>query len=123
MPGPPPNWAAAVRRKVGIELQKQRFGGQGFIVTNPNCSTIGLVIPIAALEKEFGVEAVQVVTMQALSGAGYPGVASMDVIDNVLPSIGNGEEEEKMVDEEEEEEEEEVAVDGRMDGWMDDSLS
>ena len=79
-----------------IELQKQRFGGQGFIVTNPNCSTIGLVIPLAALEKEFGVEAVQVVTMQALSGAGYPGVASMDVIDNVLPSIGNGEEEEKM---------------------------
>ena len=79
-----------------VEGQKQRFGGQGFIVTNPNCSTIGLVIPLAALERTFGLEAVHVVTMQALSGAGYPGVASMDAIDNILPSIADGEEEEKM---------------------------
>ncbi len=79
-----------------VEAQKQRLGGQGFIVTNPNCSTIGLAIPLAALERSFGLEAVHVVTMQALSGAGYPGVASMDAIDNILPSIADGEEEEKM---------------------------
>ena len=79
-----------------ITKQRERFGGQGFIVTNPNCSVIGLVIPLAALHREFGLEAVHVVTMQALSGAGYPGVSSLDAIDNVLPSIGDGEEEEKM---------------------------
>ena len=74
-----------------IESQRARFGGKGFIVTNPNCSTIGFVIPLAALHRSFGVEAVHVVTMQALSGAGYPGVASLDVIDNVIP-IGLDEE-------------------------------
>ena len=79
-----------------LEKQRQRFGGKGFIVTNPNCSTIGLIIPLAALERAFGLEAVHVVTMQALSGAGYPGVASLDVVDNVLPNIARGEEEEKL---------------------------
>lgn len=79
-----------------LEKQRQRFGGKGFIVTNPNCSTIGLIIPLAALDRAFGLEAVHVVTMQALSGAGYPGVASLDVVDNVLPNIARGEEEEKM---------------------------
>lgn len=76
--------------------QRPRFGGKGFIVTNPNCSTIGLVIPLAALDRAFGLEAVHVVTMQALSGAGYPGVASLDAADNVIPNIGGGEEAEKM---------------------------
>jgi len=76
--------------------QRSRFGEKGFIVTNPNCSTIGLVIPLAALDRAFGLEAVHVVTMQALSGAGYPGVASLDVADNVIPNIGDGEEAEKM---------------------------
>ena len=76
--------------------QRLRFGGKGFIVTNPNCSTIGLVIPLAALDRAFGLDAVHVVTMQALSGAGYPGVASLDAADNVIPNIGGGEEEEKM---------------------------
>src|SRR5437762_4152402 len=74
-----------------IETQKRRLGGKGFIVTNPNCSTIGLVFPMAALDRAFGLEAVHVVTMQALSGAGYPGVASLDIADNVLPAI-DGEE-------------------------------
>src|SRR5215475_14042171 len=74
-----------------LELQKQRIGSRGFLVTNPNCSVIGLIFPMAALHRKFGLEAVHVVTMQALSGAGYPGVASLDIIDNVLPSI-DGEE-------------------------------
>jgi len=79
-----------------IERQRKRWGGRGFIVTNPNCSTIGLVFPLAALDREFGLEAVHVVTMQALSGAGYPGVASMDIVDNVLPSIAGGDEDRKI---------------------------
>jgi aspartate-semialdehyde dehydrogenase len=70
-----------------IEVQKKRLGGKGFIVTNPNCSAIGLVFPMAVMDRTFGLEALHVVTMQALSGAGYPGVPSLDIIDNVLPSI------------------------------------
>jgi aspartate-semialdehyde dehydrogenase len=81
---------------VAIETQRKRFGGKGFIVTNPNCSTIGLIIPMAALDRAFGLEALHVVTMQALSGAGYPGVSAMDAVDNVLPDIGDGEEAEKI---------------------------
>ncbi len=64
----------------------------GFIVTNPNCSTIMLALALAPLHARFGVEAVVATTMQALSGAGYPGVASLDVIDNVLPFIESEEE-------------------------------
>jgi aspartate-semialdehyde dehydrogenase len=64
----------------------------GFIVTNPNCSTIMLALALAPLDARFGVEAVVATTMQALSGAGYPGVASLDVNDNVLPFIENEEE-------------------------------
>lgn len=68
---------------------------KGFIVTNANCSTTGLVIPLKALEDAFGpLEAVMVTTMQAISGAGYPGVSSLDILDNVVPLIGG--EEEKM---------------------------
>jgi aspartate-semialdehyde dehydrogenase len=71
-----------------LDVQKRRLGGgKGYIVTNPNCSTIGLVFPMAALERQFGLQAVHVVTLQALSGAGYPGVASLDIIDNVVPAI------------------------------------
>lgn len=66
----------------------------GFIVTNPNCSTVGLVMALKPLQDAFGVEAVHVVTMQALSGAGYPGVASLDALGNVVPFIGG--EEDKM---------------------------
>jgi aspartate-semialdehyde dehydrogenase len=79
-----------------IGKQRARWGGGGFIATNPNCSTIGLVFPRAALDRAFGLDAVHVVTMQALSGAGYPGVASLDAIDNVLPSIGGGDEDRKI---------------------------
>jgi len=67
---------------------------KGAIVTNPNCSTIGLSIALKPLQDKFGLEAVNVVTMQALSGAGYPGVSSLDIIDNVIPFIGG--EEKKM---------------------------
>jgi len=68
---------------------------KGFIVTNANCSTTGLVVPLAALERSFGpLELVLVTTLQAISGAGYPGVPSLDIMDNVVPYIGG--EEEKM---------------------------
>ena len=75
-----------------LAVQRKRTGG-GYIVTNPNCSVMGLAIALAPLHRSFGVEAVAVVTLQALSGAGYPGVASMDIADNVVPFIGGGEEE------------------------------
>ena len=79
-----------------LQLQKQRMGSHGYIVTNPNCTSIGLMFPLAALHRRFGVEAVNVVSMQALSGAGYPGVASLDIIDNVLPAIDMGGEDRKV---------------------------
>jgi aspartate-semialdehyde dehydrogenase len=66
--------------------------GSGFIVTNPNCSTVMLALALAPLHARFGVEAVVVTTMQAISGAGYPGVASLDITDNVVPFIANEEE-------------------------------
>ena len=74
--------------------QKRRGWERGFIATNPNCSTIGLTMALKPLADRFGLERVAVTTMQALSGAGYPGVASLDILDNVIPYIG--EEEEKM---------------------------
>ena len=68
---------------------------KGFIVTNANCSTTGCVIPLSALEKAFGpIELLLVTTMQAISGGGYPGVSSLDILDNIIPYIGG--EEEKM---------------------------
>lgn len=79
-----------------IDHQKKRIGSRGYIVTNPNCSVIGLVFPMAALDRKFGLEALHVVTMQALSGAGYPGVASLDIIDNVVPAIDMGGEDRKI---------------------------
>ncbi len=74
-------------------IDRQSYG-DGFIVTNPNCSTVGLVCALKPLHDAFGVEQVHVVTMQALSGAGYPGVPSLDALGNVIPYIGG--EEEKM---------------------------
>src|SRR5205085_8338765 len=76
-------------------LDKQRAlhaDRKGFIVTNPNCSTIMLALALAPLHARFGIEAVIATTMQALSGAGYPGVASLDITDNVLPFIAGEEE-------------------------------
>ena len=77
-----------------IDLQKKNRGWSGFIATNPNCSTTTLVSALHPLHARFGVTKVFVVTMQAVSGAGYPGVSSMDILDNVIPYIGG--EEEKM---------------------------
>ncbi len=74
-----------------IEEQKKRFNDKGFIVTNPNCSTIGLVLAVAPLHKKFGIKKIMVTTLQALSGAGFPGVPSLDVLDNVVPFIGGEE--------------------------------
>jgi len=80
-----------------IEQQSWRNQSGGYIVTNPNCCAIGLVMALAPLEKAFGVEKVFVSTMQAVSGAGYPGVASLDILGNVVPYIKS--EEEKLQEE------------------------
>ena len=83
-----------------IEYQswrKENGGKGGYIVTNPNCSAIGLVLALKPLEEKFGIESLFVSTMQAVSGAGYPGVASLDILGNVVPFIKN--EEEKMQEE------------------------
>jgi aspartate-semialdehyde dehydrogenase len=74
-----------------LERQRSKYS-RGFIVTNPNCSTIMLVLALAPLHASFGIEATVATTLQALSGAGYPGVASLDILDNVLPYIGGEEE-------------------------------
>lgn len=73
-------------------VRHQRFGGGGALATNPNCSTIGLVMALKPLHDAFGLEAVSVVTMQAISGAGLPGVPSLAITDNVIPFIGGEEE-------------------------------
>lgn len=75
-----------------LQRQRDKYPQGGFIVTNPNCSTIMLALALAPLHAAFGVEACAATTLQALSGAGYPGVASLDIIDNVLPFIGGEEE-------------------------------
>ena len=75
-----------------VKVQQANRGWKGFIVTNPNCTTIMMCLPLKALDDGFGVKKVIVSTMQAVSGAGYPGVASLDIVDNVLPYI-SGEEE------------------------------
>jgi len=78
-----------------IATQKKQYKSQGFIVTNPNCTTIGLTMVLAPLYEAFGIEKVSVVSLQASSGAGYPGVPSLDLIDNVVPYISD--EEDKIV--------------------------
>jgi|SRR3989344_2472880 len=75
-----------------IAAQKKRRAGKGFIVTNPNCTTVGLTMILKPLHDAFGVKSVAVTSMQALSGAGYPGVASLDAVDNVVPFIQDEEE-------------------------------
>src|SRR3984885_6297211 len=80
-----------------IECQGWRKKSGGFVVTNPNCSAIGLVLALKPLQDRFGIETVMAVTMQAVSGAGYPGVASLDILGNVIPYIAK--EEEKMEEE------------------------
>src|ERR1700759_1260078 len=80
-----------------IEAQATRTVSGGYLVTNPNCCAIGLVLPLAPLHQRFGIEKLFVSTMQAVSGAGYPGVASLDILGNVIPYIKN--EEEKLQEE------------------------
>src|SRR6266480_8075825 len=80
-----------------IDVQAWRKKSGGYVVTNPNCSAIGLVLALAPLHQRFGLDTVMAVTMQAVSGAGYPGVASLDILGNVIPYIAN--EEEKMEEE------------------------
>ncbi len=77
-----------------VEQRRRRGWKTGFIATNPNCSTIGLVMALAALRARFEIRKVAVVTMQAVSGAGYPGLPSLDIMGNVIPYIAG--EEEKM---------------------------
>ena len=79
-----------------LPTQRKRMGwpGAGAIITNANCATTAAVIPLAPLHQAFGIEQVFIATMQAVSGAGYPGVPSLDILGNVIPYIG--EEEEKI---------------------------
>jgi len=76
-----------------IDFQRKNRGyDRGFMVTNPNCSAIVIVLALVPLHRKFGIESCVVTTMQALSGAGYPGVASLDATDNVIPFIGGEDE-------------------------------
>lgn len=74
-----------------LKTQRARRGWTGAIITNPNCSTIGLVMALAPLHAAFGAKRLVVVTMQALSGAGYPGLSAIDMLGNVIPFIGGEE--------------------------------
>ncbi len=74
-----------------VEEQKRRMKRDGFIVANPNCTTAILTLSLKPLDQEFGLETVIVSSMQAISGAGYPGVASFDILENVIPFIRNEE--------------------------------
>ncbi len=75
-----------------IERQPSYGRNGGFAVTNPNCSTVGLVLALAPLERAFGLDSVFAVTLQAVSGAGYPGVAALDILGNAIPYIAHEEE-------------------------------
>lgn len=74
-----------------LKLIQHQRSGHGAIITNPNCSVIGIAMALKPLLDLWGIEAVNVVTLQALSGAGYPGVPSMDILDNVIPYIAGEE--------------------------------
>jgi aspartate-semialdehyde dehydrogenase len=75
-----------------IDRQREARGWSGALIANPNCSTAALALALAPLHRTFGVERLFVSTMQAVSGAGYPGVASLDIVGNVIPHIGGEEE-------------------------------
>jgi aspartate-semialdehyde dehydrogenase len=74
-----------------IEIQRRQRGWKGLISTNPNCTSTGMTVALKALQDSFGLKRVFAVSLQALSGAGYPGVASLDILDNVIPNIGGEE--------------------------------
>lgn len=75
-----------------IPHQQQAYGWKGFIVANANCSTTSIVLPMKILHETYGIESAVVVTLQAISGAGYPGVPSLDIMDNIIPYIGGEDE-------------------------------
>lgn len=79
-----------------VKQQRKNKGWRGCIITNPNCTSTGLTIALKVLDDNFGVRKVFATSLQALSGAGYPGVSSLDIMDNVIPNVGNGGEEEKV---------------------------
>jgi len=79
-----------------VKQQRIDRGWSGCITTNPNCTSTGLTVALKALDNAFGVKKVFAVSLQALSGAGYPGISSLDIMDNVIPNVGNGGEEEKV---------------------------
>jgi aspartate-semialdehyde dehydrogenase len=79
-----------------IERQRAERGWRGCLITNPNCAAIGVVMALKPLDDAFGVRTVHAATLQAVSGAGYPGVASLDILDNIIPNIANGGEEAKI---------------------------
>lgn len=79
-----------------IRQQRKNHGWRGAILTNPNCTSTGLTIALKALDGAFGVKKVFAVSLQALSGAGYPGVSSLDIMDNIIPNVANGGEEDKV---------------------------
>lgn len=75
-----------------VRVQRKERGWKGMIVTNPNCTTVGLVMSLAPLERAFGLEKILMTSMQAVSGAGYPGLPTLDILGNVIPFIGGEEE-------------------------------
>ncbi|MDQ3006813.1 MAG: aspartate-semialdehyde dehydrogenase [Chloroflexota bacterium] len=79
-----------------VKQQRIDRGWSGCITTNPNCTSTGLTIVLKALDDAFGVKKVFAVSLQALSGAGYPGISSLDIMDNIIPNVANGGEEEKV---------------------------
>jgi aspartate-semialdehyde dehydrogenase len=79
-----------------VKEQRRNRGWSGCILTNPNCTSTGLTIALKALDDAFGVKKVFAVSLQALSGAGYPGIPSMDIMDNIIPNVGKGGEEDKV---------------------------
>ncbi|MDR3575938.1 MAG: aspartate-semialdehyde dehydrogenase [Anaerolineaceae bacterium] len=74
-----------------VTIQRRKRGWKGCIVTNPNCTSTGLTVAMKVLDQNFGLKKAFVVSLQALSGAGYPGVSSLDILDNVIPYIGGEE--------------------------------
>ncbi|MEM8859001.1 MAG: aspartate-semialdehyde dehydrogenase [Chloroflexota bacterium] len=71
-----------------IPYQQEQYGRKGYIVANANCSSTSIVLPLKVLQEAYGLEATIVTTLQAISGAGYPGVPSLDILGNVIPHIG-----------------------------------
>lgn len=74
-----------------VPIQRRKRGWKGCIVTNPNCTSTGLTVVMKVLDQNFGLKKAFVVSLQAISGAGYPGVPSLDILDNVIPYIGGEE--------------------------------